>query len=406
MHVGTRHVLSSSAVEKIWLVQRQYVQIQFFSSARGPPKQAGFFRRLIDNITKGMQKDKDMKESLQKLQEETAKVEKSESFQAVRSGLQTARSQAEAVAARGTMAMKDKYEALSTSVVDMYEKLGRTSVVKDAKKVTEQVAKEAADTMSQHSEQLGKSQVFQKIKSGLHDVKEELFDDMAAQSQPYRSPSELKTRFGMSSSTTSGQQEEKQIKPDDKATDVVLHKDSKWYTQWKAFKDDNPVVNRLFDLKMRYDESDNVVIRASRIVTDKLVDIFGNVLSPSETSRTFAEIAKVDSSFNKEKFIALCELWIIPTVLEGFLKGNLDILRDWCHEAAYGVLSTLLEQDNARGHKTESRILDLRHVDVIFAKMMEPGPVLVISFQAQQLIIVRDSRGQIIEGGEVQVQNT
>ena len=26
---------------------------------------------------------------------------------------------------------------------------------------------------------------------------------------------------------------------------------------------------------MRYDESDNVVIRASRIVTDKLVDIFG-----------------------------------------------------------------------------------------------------------------------------------
>ena len=28
------------------------------------------------------------------------------------------------------------------------------------------------------------------------------------------------------------------------------------------------------------------------------------------------------------------------------------------------MLSTLLEQDNARGHKTESRILDLRHVDV------------------------------------------
>ena len=26
------------------------------------------------------------------------------------------------------------------------------------------------------------------------------------------------------------------------ATGVVLHKDSKWYQQWKEFKDNNPVV--------------------------------------------------------------------------------------------------------------------------------------------------------------------
>ena len=38
-----------------------------------------------------MERDKAMKDSLQKLQEETAKVEKSESFQAVRSGFQTAK---------------------------------------------------------------------------------------------------------------------------------------------------------------------------------------------------------------------------------------------------------------------------------------------------------------------------
>lgn len=30
----------------------------------------------------------------------------------------------------------------------------------------------------------------------------------------------------------------------------------------------------LFTLKTKYDESDNVVIRASRVVTDKLTDLF------------------------------------------------------------------------------------------------------------------------------------
>lgn len=45
----------------------------------------------MENIRKGMERDKAMKESMQKLQEETAKVEKSKSFQAVRSGLETAK---------------------------------------------------------------------------------------------------------------------------------------------------------------------------------------------------------------------------------------------------------------------------------------------------------------------------
>jgi import inner membrane translocase subunit TIM44 len=227
----------------------------------------------MENIRKGMERDKAMKESLQKLQEETAKVEQSDSFQAVRSGFQTAKSQASAVAARGTLAMKDKYEALSTSVAEMYDRLSQTSVVKDAKKVTEDVAKDVAETMSQQGEQIGKTEAFQKIKAGLQDVKEELFDQAAARSQPYQPPSELKTRSGMSAANM--QKDEKRIQADDDTTGVVLHKDSKWYAQWKAFKDDNPVVNRLFDLKMKYDESDNIMIRTSRFVTDRIIQAIG-----------------------------------------------------------------------------------------------------------------------------------
>ncbi len=34
------------------------------------------------------------------------------------------------------------------------------------------------------------------------------------------------------------------------------------------------IIAGLFTLKMKYDESDNLMIRASRVVTDKFADIF------------------------------------------------------------------------------------------------------------------------------------
>eukprot|EP00118_Oscarella_pearsei_P023013 m.270848 g.270848 ORF g.270848 m.270848 type:complete len:89 (+) comp40545_c0_seq4:1086-1352(+) len=53
----------------------------------------------------------------------------------------------------------------------------------------------------------------------------------------------------------------------------------------------------------------------------------------------------------------------------------------------------------------ESKVLDIRGVDILMGKMMELGPVLVLSFRAQQLSIVRDSRGEIIGEGEDNIEN-
>lgn len=36
---------------------------------------------------------------------------------------------------------------------------------------------------------------------------------------------------------------------------------------------------------------------------------------------------------------------------------------------------------------------------------MEQGPVLVITFQAQQILVLRDSAGKIVEGDEDQIEN-
>lgn len=66
-------------------------------------------------------------------------------------------------------------------------------------------------------------------------------------------------------------------------------------------------------------------------------------------SEALTEICKTDPSFTKESFVQLCEKDIIPNVLEAMMRGELDILKDWCHEAPYNILSTPIKQAFSQG---------------------------------------------------------
>ncbi len=88
----------------------------------------------------------------------------------------------------------------------------------------------------------------------------------------------------------------------------------------------------MYNLKMKYDESDNLMIRASRAVTDRLGDAFGGVVNQSDMAEALAEICKIDPSFTREDFMKQCQFEIIPTVLEAFLRGDSGALKDWCYE--------------------------------------------------------------------------
>jgi mitochondrial import inner membrane translocase subunit TIM44 len=44
------------------------------------------------------------------------------------------------------------------------------------------------------------------------------------------------------------------------------------------------------------------------------------------------------------------------------------------------------------------KVLDIDNIDLAMGKMMEQGPVLVITFNSQQILCVRDRTGKVIEG--------
>ena len=48
------------------------------------------------------------------------------------------------------------------------------------------------------------------------------------------------------------------------------------------------------------------------------------------------------------------------------------------------------------GYVLNSKVLDIDSLDLAMGKMMEQGPVLVITFNSQQILWVKDRKGKVM----------
>lgn len=410
--VAFRHLHYRGQIFRCWSLPPSTVPCQKnvrYLSTNRQPKPKGLLGKFIDNIREGFEKDKNMQDNIKKFQEEAEKLEESSAFKSAKRQFGvfgTAKEKTSEGISKISSVLKDGGEQLSESASKVVEEMKLSETFRKGQQVSEEFGKSAQEAFAkvkEQSEELGKTEAAKTVTKGLKTVKEDLFDPIAEKSKPYQRPQTLRRRTDPKMESAM-KLKEKRIEANDDATGVVLHKDSLWYQQWKNFKDNNPVVNGLFDLKMKYDESDNLFIRATRTVTDKFGDIFQDVFSQSDMAKTLAEITKIDPSFNKDNFLHECEYDIIPTVLQAYINRDLELLQDWCHERTYSVLAAQIEQNKAAGIKVDTKILDIRDVDLALAKIMEQGPVLILTFSAQQTMCAVDARGKVIEGGEDKIE--
>ncbi|MEQ2250798.1 Mitochondrial import inner membrane translocase subunit TIM44 [Ilyodon furcidens] len=372
--------------------QPPLLRVRYMSGEKGGGRK-GFLGEFLDNLKHELNKNKEMKENIKKFREEAKKLEESDALKQARRKYKTIESET----AKTSDVLKKKLGTISETVKEGLEEVSRTEIGKKIKEGMEEAAKTAktsAETVSKSGERLGKTGAFRAISQSVENVKKEIGD--LGQTGPYKPPARLRKRTEFSSKGTGD--DGKVFEANEEAMGVVLHKDSKWYQQWKDFKDNNVVFNRFFEMKMKYDESDNVFIRASRAVTDKMTNIIGGLFSKTEMSEVLTEILKLDPSFDKDSFLKQCEQDIIPNILEAMIRGELEVLKDWCYEATYSQLAHPIHQAKAMGLQFHSKILDIDNIDLAMGKMMEQGPVLIITFQAQLVMVIRNAKGEVVEG--------
>ncbi|XP_026490280.1 mitochondrial import inner membrane translocase subunit TIM44 isoform X1 [Vanessa tameamea] len=349
----------------------------------------GFFSSIIENIKEDIAKNKEMKDNIKKFREEAQKLENSEALQAARKKFHAVESEA----SKSSEVLKETLEGIKGKMEHVLEEASKTDIVKKAGKITEDIsktAKDAAESLADKGQKLGKTSAFKTISQATEVVKNEMAPK-GLEGRVYTSPTALRKRVEVAA-------DERTVAPDTETLGVELHRDSKFYQQWEDFKNNNQYVNKVLDWKIKYEESENPVFKASRFVTDKVSNLFGNLFEKTELSNTLTEICKIDPSFTAQKFLEDCANDIIPNILEAMVRGDLVILKDWCYEGVYNILATPMNQCKQLGYRLDSKILDIENIELVMGKMMDQGPVLVITFQSQQIMCVRDGKNNVIEG--------
>ncbi|KAK4160949.1 mitochondrial import inner membrane translocase [Cladorrhinum sp. PSN259] len=186
-------------------------------------------------------------------------------------------------------------------------------------------------------------------------------------------------------------------------TNVTLHKDAAWKEAWRDFRDTNKLVQGLFGMKTVYQESENPLISTARSITDKVAGWFAE----NETAMVIKRLRAMDPGFQLEGFLNELREFILPEVLDAYVKGDIETLKLWLSEAQYSVYEALTKQYQQAGLKSDGRILDIRGVDILKARLLDPGevPVFVITCRTQEVHVYRNAKtGKLHAGMEDKVQ--
>lgn len=350
-------------------------------STQPPEKPKTFMEGVFSNMKEDFKKNKEMKENLKKFREEAMKLEESEA-------LKEARGKFSQVLEKGD----------SNPIKEKLNEIKESEFVKKTSKSAEQISSKTTETVAETVKNISETTAFKKVSEGVkvakETVQEELNEsDLYNRGRVYTRPNALQKRSDRLVRT-----EEKTFEANEDATEMVMHKDSKFAQSWAQFKENNQYVNKMFEYKMKYDESDHLAVRMSRAVTEKVQTVFGSIFSKTEMSEVLTEVCKMDPTFDQVNFMKQCRDDIIPNILESLTQGNLEVLEDWCHEACFNQLAVPIKAAAQQKLRFDNHVLDFTEAELLAAKLMDQGPVLVITFNAQQIMVLRNMKNDVIEG--------
>lgn len=156
-------------------------------------------------------------------------------------------------------------------------------------------------------------------------------------------------------------------------------------------------------MKEVYQESENPLISTARSITDRVAGFFAE----NETAIVIKKLRQMDPAFQLEPFLNDLREYILPEVLDAYVKGDVETLKLWLSEAQFSVYEALTKQYLQMGMKSDGKIVDIRGVDILKARLLEPGdiPVFIITCRTQEVHVYRNAKsGELAAGMEDRVQ--
>jgi Tim44-like domain len=210
-------------------------------------------------------------------------------------------------------------------------------VVKTSRKVVSSTASTVAKGVSSATEPIRQHEIYKSVSAS---VGEAIDDGNASRYGGYRSREE---RRELRQQWEAKQRSRRVEANPDAGANVVLHKDSTWKEQWDQFKEGNTAYQSLLGFKRQhFDESENPIVSGVRNATDWLADTWSGVFSETEVATVVRRFKEIDPNFNIDLFNTELREWIIPEIVDAYVKGDVETLKLWFSEAVHTFVQSML----------------------------------------------------------------
>ncbi|WWD06554.1 hypothetical protein V865_004647 [Kwoniella europaea PYCC6329] len=233
---------------------------------------------------------------------------------------------------------------------------------------------------------------------------EDAFDDTTGMSSRYGGYEEKEARrkkreLRAIRAAKAGKKVVKKVEENPEAGEALVLSDRPEPVSRFGFIKESPTYQRWLET---YYESDSPFISALRTVGSKV----GSLFEENETAQVIKAMKEIDPSFRMDSWTGELREYIVPEVVDAYLSADRESLKQWCGEATFNVLWATMGQYIKQGLVSDSKILDIKHVDVSSGKMLENNvPVFVITFATQEQLLFRSAKtGEVIVGSERDVE--
>ncbi|KAH9888871.1 mitochondria import inner membrane translocase TIM44 subunit [Cubamyces lactineus] len=375
----------------------------FHSSARRqnnePPKSP--FQTFVEVLRDELRKNRELQENVKQLQGDVEKFQDSEAMKRAREAYERARLTSSIKENPRLRAAAEELRKAGIKVGDAVGEALRTMEESELMRAISRASAAVSSTIEKTTEPIRNTAAYKTLSETIADA---LDDSGTAKHAGFEEKEARRKRRQMrlakagKDSITGAR-----VRANPEAGQaLVLHKDSPRQERWNQLKETNPIFRSLASLKQQYDESENPVVSSLRSVTSTI----GGWFEENESAQVQRLMKAMDPTFTMESFERELREYIVPEVVDAYLSADREALKAWCGEATYNVLWATMEQYLKQGLISDSKVLDIRQVDVSTGKILEDEiPVFVITFATQEMLLFRNAKtGEIVVGAEDRVE--
>lgn len=315
-----------------------------------PPSSDSPLKVFFDTFKTEVKKSNELKENIKALQDESGRMAESEAFKRAK--------EAYAKAQLGSTAAGKVLKKGAETVGDAAYKAWESPVGKGVRtgvKVTADVADKAFEPVR-------KTQVYKDMSEVIDDGSSTAYGGFLTKEQREalrKKELERKKKQGFQGP----------VRENDEAGGALVATEHKptgptMGEKWENFKLKSPIGRGVVYLQERWEESENGLIALIRTIVEKVTGFF----SETEQAKVVKQLKLMDPSFRLTDFQRTLTNYIVPEVVDAYMKNDAKVLKEWLSEAPYNVWEANNKQFIQQGLFSDSRVLDIRGLKLSLVK--------------------------------------